>query len=35
MGQATQSIELPPNANDVIAKRFASLYGVDTSAQPK
>ena len=35
MGLATQSIELPPNANDVLANRFASLYGVDTSAQPK
>ena len=26
----TQGIELPPNADDVLAKRFMSLYGVDT-----
>ena len=31
MGQATQNIELPPTADDVLAKRFASLYGVDTT----
>ena len=26
----TRGIELPPNADDVLAKRFMSLYGVDT-----
>lgn len=31
MGQATQNIELPPTADEVLAKRFASLYGVDTT----
>ena len=31
MGQATQNIELPPSADDILAQRFASLYGVDTS----
>ena len=35
MGQATQSIELPPSADEVLAKRFASLYGADTSAPTK
>ena len=27
----TQGIELPPNADEVLAKRFMSLYGVDTT----
>ena len=33
MGQATQNIELPPSANDVLARRFNSLYGVDITQQ--
>lgn len=34
LGQATQDIELPPTAQEVLDKRFASLYGVDTSNKP-
>lgn len=32
-GAATQNVELPPNADDVLAARFKSLYGVDTTNQ--
>lgn len=31
MGAATQNIELPPNVDDILAARFNSLYGVDTT----
>ena len=31
MGAATQNVELPPNADDILKARFESLYGVDTS----
>ena len=30
-GNATQDIELPPTADEVLAKRFASLYGADVT----
>lgn len=30
-GSASQEIELPPTAEEVLTKRFASLYGADTS----
>ena len=30
-GAATQNVELPPVADDILASRFKSLYGVDTS----
>ena len=33
MGAATQSVELPPSATDVLNQRFNSLYGVDTTKQ--
>lgn len=31
MGAATQNVELPPTADDILKARFESLYGVDTS----
>lgn len=31
MGAATQNVELPPIADDILKARFESLYGVDTS----
>lgn len=31
MGAASQTVDLPPTADEVLAKRFNSLYGVDTS----
>lgn len=31
MGAATQSVELPPTADDILTARFKSLYGVDTT----
>ena len=31
MGAASQSVELPPTADDILKARFESLYGVDTS----
>ena len=30
-GNATQDIELPPTADEVLTKRFASLYGADVT----
>lgn len=30
-GSATQDIELPPTADEVLTKRFASLYGADVT----
>lgn len=30
-GAATQNIELPPTAEEVLTRRFASLYGADTT----
>lgn len=35
MGNASQTVELPPTADDVLAKRFNSLYGVDTTQTNK
>lgn len=31
MGAASQNVELPPTADDILTARFQSLYGVDTS----
>ena len=31
MGAATQNVELPPTADDILTARFKSLYGVDTT----
>ena len=31
MGQATQNIELPPTADEILEARFKSLYGVDVT----
>ena len=33
LGQATQNVELPPTADEVLARRFNSLYGVDITAK--
>lgn len=35
MGQATQNIELPPSADEVLEKRFKTLFGADTSKPTK
>lgn len=35
LGQATQNVELPPTADDVLARRFNSLYGVDITKEQK
>ena len=35
LGQATQNVELPPTADEVLARRFNSLYGVDITAKEK
>ena len=35
MGQATQNIELPPSADEVLEKRFKTLFGADTSKSTK